>query len=77
MPNWFSLVEDTQTRQDYHPKGLEPKGLEPKGLEPKGSQATNVGFVSGLPETGLQPQVVNVSGPQFRFEPKRRRSWTS
>ena len=41
---------------DYHPKGLEPKGVDPKGLEPKGSQATNMGFVSGLLETGLQPR---------------------
>ena len=51
-----------------------PKGLDPKGLEPKGSQlqATDMGFVSRFPETGLQPQVVNVSGPQFLFEPKRR-----
>ena len=42
----------------------------PKGLEPKGPQATDMGYVSKLPETGLQPQVVNISGPQFRFEPK-------
>ena len=41
---------------DYHPKGLEPKGLDPKGLEPKGSRVTNMGFVSGSPETGLQPR---------------------
>ena len=54
---------------DYHDH---PKGLGPKGLEPKGPQATDMDFVSRWPETGLQPQVVDVSGPQFLFEPKRR-----
>ena len=45
-----------RVRVDYHPKGLEPKGLDPKGLEPKGSRVTHMGFMSGSPETVLQPQ---------------------
>ena len=31
-------------------------GLSPKGSRPKGSRVTDIGFVSGSPETDLQPQ---------------------
>ena len=63
-------------REDYHPKGLEPKGLDPKGLEPKGSRVTDMGFVSGSPETVLLPRWSTFLVHTSFLSPKGAGLWT-
>ena len=45
-----------KTRRLRDPLG-DTSDYHPKGLEPKGSRVTDMGFVSGSPETALQPQL--------------------
>ena len=65
-----------RAKTDYHPKGLEPKGLDPKGLEPKGSRVTDMGFVSGSPETVLQPRWSTFLVRTSFLSPKGAGLWT-
>ena len=62
-----------RARRDYHPKGLEPKGSRTQRVS-----SYRYGFRVRIARNGLTAPVVNVSGPHFLFDPKRRRAglWT-
>ena len=57
-------------------KGLEPNGFDPKGLEPKGSRVTDMGFVSGSPETVLLPRWSTFLVHTSFLSPKGAGLWT-
>ena len=64
------------TQRASNPKGLDPKGLDPKGLEPKGSRVADMGFVTGSPETVLQPRWSTFLVRTSFLSPKGAGLWT-
>ena len=67
---------------DYYPPLQIPSGLskgsrrlDPKGLESRAQRVSSYryGFRVRIARNGFTAPVVNVSGPHFLFEPKRRR----